>query len=488
MKRKEELRQNRISKMEALHLAGPLAYPAKTKRTHNIAKALADFDELSREEKEIVLVGRIRSLREHGQIIFLDIQDGSSGIQIMLARDTLGEKLYELFLKVFDIGDFIEARGVLFTTKREEPTLKAADFKMLSKSILPLPEKWHGLQDIQERFRKRYLDLLFNAETRQKFEHRSKIIKEIRHFLEEKGFIEVETPVLQPIYGGTAAAPFTTYHNTHKMQLYLRIAPELYLKRLLIGGFERVYEFARCFRNEGIDRSHNPEFTALEFYVAYADYKDLMKMTEEMLVDVLKNVFGKTEIWTQGEKIDFTPPWPRVEFEQLIREETGVNLQEINEEALKEKAKGMGIEIERGTDKAHISDAIFKHKISEKLTQPTFVIHHPQGLQPLAKPLSDGSGKLASFQLYIAGWEIVNAFSELNDPLEQRRRFNEQEKLYKKGFDEAQRMDEDFLEALEHGMPPAAGFGMGIDRLCAVLTNSLNLREIILFPTMKPRE
>ena len=483
----EELRKTRVKKLEAIkkNLINP--YPEKTKRTHSISEALKDFDSLVKSEKEVILVGRIKSSRGHGGSTFSDIEDGTGKIQAFLRRDRLGEKGYKFFLDDFDIGDFIEVKGILFKTQKGEKTIEVSDFKMLVKSLLPLPEKWHGLTDVEERFRKRYLDLIFNPEVRKKFEIRAKIIKEIRDFLDKEGFLEVETPILQSLYGGAKAKPFKTHLNALDIDLYLRIALELYLKRLLVGGIERVYEIVKCFRNEGVDRSHNPDFTMIEFYWAYADYKDLMKLTERLFENLVKKIFGKTEIQYEGKKIDFKTPWPRVEFDQLLRKETKINLKEINLEALKKEAKKLGIEIPKG-NKAEISDEIYKKYCLPKIWQPTFIINHPQGFFPLAKALEQDPTKLANFQLVVAGWELVNAFSELNDPIEQRKRFEEQEKLFKEGLEEAQRMDEDFISALEYGMPPAAGFGMGIDRLAALLTDSHSLREVILFPTMKPKE
>jgi len=385
------------------------------------------------------------------------------------------------------LGDFIEIRGILFKTKRGEKTIEAADFHMLAKSLLPLPEKWHGLKDVEERFRKRYLDLIFNEDVKKKFETRSLIIKFLREFLEEKGFLAVETPILQPVYGGARAKPFKTHLNAMNMDLYLRIAPELYLKRLLIGGFEKVYEIGKCFRNEGVDRSHNPDFTMLEFYWAYADYKDLMKLTEQMFAYVLKKVFGKLEIEYEGKKINFKPPWKRVEFFQFFKKTTKIDLEEINRTALVKEAKKLGLVIEKNLPKIEIIDEIFKKVCRPKIIEPTFLIHYPVGFQPLAKALERDSSKLANFQLIAAGVELLNAFSELNDPMEQKRRFEEQEKFFKQGFEEAQRKDKDFLEAMEYGMPPTAGFGMGIDRLVVLLTDSHALREVILFPTMKSK-
>jgi len=483
----DELRKIRLKKLETIKKDGLLAYPIKTKRTHKIAEVLKDFNKLSRSKKEITLVGRIKSLRVHGGATFFHIEDGTGKIQAYFKKDRLGDRGYQFFLDNFDIGDFIEVGGVLFKTKKGERTIEGADFKMLVKSLLPLPEKWHGLKDVEERYRKRYLDLIFNPQVKKKFELRSKIIKEIREFLEKEEFLEVETPVLQPIYGGAKAKPFKTHLNALDLDLYLRIAPELYLKRLLVGGFEKVYEIGRVFRNEGMDRFHNPDYTHFEFYWAYADYKDLMKLVEKMFENLLKKIFKKSEIEYEGKKINFKTPWPRVEFTQLIRKYTKINLEEINLEALKKEAQKLGIEIREGAGKAEIADDIYKKYCQSKIWDPTFIIYHPLGAFPLAKSLEENPLKLASFQLVVAGWELALGFSELNDPIEQRKRFEEQEKLFKKGFEEAQRIDEDFLEALEYGTPPAAGFGMGIDRLVVLLTDSHSLREVILFPTMRPK-
>ena len=484
----EELRKIRLKKLEAIKRAGFSVYPEKTKRTHPISQALRLFKSLAKSEKEIILAGRIRAKREHGGSTFLQIEDGSGVIQAYFRKDRLGPKHYKFFLENFDIGDFIEVRGILFTTKKGEKTIEAADFKILAKAILPLPEKWHGLKDVEERFRKRYLDLIFNPEVKKKFETRSKIIREIRAFMEKNGFLEVETPILQPVYGGASARPFKTHHNALNIDLYLRIAPELYLKRLLVGGFEKVYEIGRVFRNEGIDRQHNPDYTHFEFYWAYATYKDLMRLTEEMFDWLLKKIFGKKEIVYQGQKIKFRPPWQRVEFNQIIKKYSKIDLEKFNAEGLKREMRKLGLEVPKGAQKAALADEIFKKLCRPNIIQPTFVIHAPVGLQPLAKSLEKNPKKLANFQVIIAGWEMINAFSELNDPLEQEKRFKEQEKIFKEGFDEAQRMDKDFIEALEYGMPPAAGFGMGIDRLAALLTDSYSLRDIILFPAMRPKE
>ena len=482
----DEIRKNRIKKLKAIESAGFLGYPGQTKRTHTCQEALESFSKLTRSKKEIILAGRIMSLRQHGGLVFSNIEDGSDKIQVLFKKDRIGEKSFQFFLNNFDIGDFIEVRGILFKTKRGEKTLETADYKILTKSLLPLPEKWHGLKDVEERYRKRYLDLIFNPEVKERFELRSRIIKEIRSFLDEKGFLEVETPVLQPIYGGATAKPFKTHLNALDIDLYLRISLELYLKRLLVGGFEKIYEIGRCFRNEGIDRAHNPDFTMLEFYWAYVDYKELMKFTEEMFVFLVKNLFNKTIIEYEGKKLDFKAPYRRIEFNEIFRKYTKIKLDEIDINTLKKEAKKLGVGTKGG--KFEIADEIFKKVIRPKIEQPTFVIHYPAEAFSLAKPLDKDPSKSASFQFIAVGVELVKAYSELNNPVVQEQRFKEQEKIFKTGFKEAQRMDKNFIEALEYGMPPAAGWGMGIDRLIVLLTDSHSLREVILFPTMKSKK
>lgn len=424
----DELRKIRLKKLAAIRKAGIEPYPARTKRTHPILEALADFAKLAKAKREIVLTGRIRSVREHGGSVFLHFEDGSGLIQAYLKRDKLGPQKYQFFLDNFDIGDIVEIKGNLFKTKKGEKTIEADECRLLVKALLPLPEKWHGLQDIEERYRKRYLDLIMNKEVRRLFERRSEIVKKIREFLDKNGFIEVETPMLQPLYGGANAKPFKTRLNALKIDLYLRIAPELYLKRLLVAGMERIYEIGRCFRNEGMDREHNPDFTMLEWYAAYWDWEDLMKFTENLMYYIAPNVFPKN--------------WSRVNYNALVK---------------------------KGQD---------PKTAYKKLKKPTFVLYLPN--IPLAK-----NGM--ALQGVVQGAELIKAFTEQNNPLDQRKALEEQERLLKKGDEEAQRLDEDFLEALEYGMPPAAGFGMGIDRLVALLTNSHALREVILFPTMKPK-
>ncbi|MFH0792050.1 MAG: lysine--tRNA ligase [bacterium] len=483
----DEIKKSRLSKLKTMEKDG-LVYPGKTRRNITINEALKQFSALSRAKKEIIIAGRIRAIRGHGKASFLNIEDGEGSMQILFREDRLGENKYRYFIDNFDIGDFVEVRGILMKTKRGEKTIEGTSFKMLAKSLLPLPEKWHGLTDTEERYRKRYLDLIFNKEVKNKFILRSKIISAIRDFLDKDGSIEVETPILQSIYGGARAKPFKTHLNALDIDLFLRIAPELYLKRLIVGGYEKVYEIGRCFRNEGMDKFHNPDFTMIEFYWAYADYKDLMKLVEKMLSMVIKKTFGGLKIKHQEDILNFKTPWPRVEFTTVFRKETGIDYDAINDEGLIKKAKELGVEVEKGASKAAVADEIFKKFCRPKIIQPTFLIHYPIGFQTLAKALDDNPNRLANFQLVVNGAELTNAFSELNNPLEQRARFEEQQELRKKGFDEAHEMDEDFVEALEYGMPPTAGFGMGIDRLVTILTNSYSLREVILFPTMRPKE
>jgi len=484
----DEIRKTRLKKLEAIKRAGFLPYPEKTKRTNTIAEAILNFNSLTKSKKEVVLVGRIKSQRGHGGSAFLDIEDGSGKVQAFLRKDRIGEKGYEFFLDNLDIGDFVELRGILFETKKGEKTIEVAGYKILAKSLLPLPEKWHGLQDVEERFRKRYLDMIFNPEVKEKSVLRSKIIKEIRDFFWKEGFLEVETPVLQPIYGGTEAKPFKTHLNALDMDLYLRIAPELYLKRLIVGGFEKVFEIGKCFRNEGVDRFHNPDFSEAEFYWAYADYKDVMQLTEKLFTTILKNLFGKSKIKYNGKEINFKTPWKRIEYQTLIRNEAKIDVETVNREGLLKKAKELGVKIDPKMTKFQLEDAIYKKFCLPALWQPTFVIHHPSGSLPLAKQLDSDPTKLGSVQLVVGGWELGKAYSELNDPLKQYENFKEQEKIFVSGVEDAQRMDKDYVEALEYGMPPCGGWGMGIDRLVALLTDSHSLREIILFPTMKPKD
>jgi len=397
----------------------------------------------------------------------------------------VGDFDFDLFLKTVDTGDILEASGFLMKTKKEERTLEVEKYRLLSKALLPLPEKWRGLQDVEERYRKRYLDFIFNPEVKKKIETRTAIVREIRQILDENNFLEVETPVLQTLAGGANAEPFETHLDTLNLDLYLRIAPELYLKRLLVGGFERVYEFAKNFRNEGMDRDHNPEFTMLEFYVAYWDYEKMMTFLEKMMEQVATKI-SSPHLETPFLS-DFKRPYPRVTFNDLFKKYTGIDYDEADEETLVKKAKELEIKIEKTMTKGNVADEIYKKVARPKIVEPTFLIDHPLELSPLAKKIEKDPEHVSRFQLIAGGTEVMNGFSELNDPLDQRERFEEQEKIAKKGNKEAHRFDEDFVEALEYGMPPAAGVGIGIDRLAALLTDSHSVREIIAFPLMKPK-
>jgi len=484
-----KIKKVKLQKIQSLRKKGIEPYPETKGKVTPIVEARKQFDELVLSQRKIYLGGRVMAKREHGGSTFVSLYDGTEKIQIYLKQDMLGPDKYKLFLDYVDVGDFVESKGPLFITRRGEQTQEVSDFTILSKAVLPLPEKWHGLSDVEERFRKRYLDLIMNEEIKERFIKRSKIIKSMRDFLDKEGFIEVETPILQNIPGGALAKPFKTRLNALKMDLYLRIAPELYLKRLIIGGYDKVYEIGRCFRNEGMDATHNPDFTMMECYAAYHNYIDFMEMTERMIKYIISKVLPQNnlQIERDGNLINFQNQFPKIELTELIKKYSGIDYDNVNQAQITKEAKKLKIKIPKGADKGKIADEIYKELVRPNLIQPTFVIHHPLELSPLAKKLSDDPNKVARFQLVAGGIEISNAYSELNDPQEQLERFKSQEKVSKKGDEEAQRMDTDFIEALEYGMPPAAGLGIGIERFAALLTNSHSIREIMLFPTMKPR-
>lgn len=484
----EDIKKIRLEKLERLKKAGVAPYPAKTGRTRGVSEALENFEGLAAAGKKIVLAGRLTALREHGGSTFGRVDDGGAKIQIYLKKDELGEKEYAFFLGNFDIGDFIEAAGVLFLTKKGEKTLKVSAARMLAKSLLPLPEKWHGLQDVEERFRKRYLDTLMNGEVKARFVSRSKIIQEIRNYLVESGYLEVETPILQTLPGGALARPFKTRHNALDLDLYLRVAPELFLKRLLVGGFEKVFEIGRNFRNEGIDHTHNPEFTMLEGYAAYEDYEGLMVFIEKMFSRLVQKIFLSETIEYRGQKINFKAPWPRLDFSEMLLKYAEIDYDKENRDGLAKKAEKLGLKIAASDTKGKIADEIYKKICRQNLIPPVFLINHPLEISPLAKKSEKNPQKVQRFQVVAGGIELVNAFSELNDPVDQKERMLGQEKIREAGEEEVQRFDEDFIEALEHGMPPAAGFGIGIDRLVMLLTGADNVKEVIFFPTMKPRQ
>lgn len=478
----------RLEKLNKLRGEGIDPYPAKSKRTATALEAVENFQEWSKKKKKITVAGRIMSIRGHGGMAFVDLRDESGKIQVLVRKDVVGDKNFVLFSEKIDSGDFIEATGTLFLTKRGEKTLEAKSINLLTKTLLPMPEKWHGVTDIEVRYRKRYMDMIANDEVRATLKMRCLITKAIRNFFDNEGFIEVETPILQPIAGGAAAKPFITRHNALGADFYLRIAPELYLKRLIVGGWEKVYEIARCFRNEGIDFSHNPEFTQIEFYQAYADYNDLMKLTEKLLPFILKSVGLKKIIEWNGEKIDFTAPYPRLTFRDSLIKYAGVDIEKFSKTAdLLKEAKRLGADVDKKMGKGKIMDEMFKSFVRPKILNPVFIIDHPIELSPLAKRKPENPNYTERFQILVGkGIELTNAFSELNDPLDQEQRFLDQARAKEAGDEEAHPHDEDFINALKQGMPPTAGFGMGIDRLAALLTNSHNIKEVIIFPTLKP--
>ncbi len=488
MEKLSDLERQRHIKLERIRKRGIVPYPPRVQRSHTAAEAVREF-ETGEPEREISLVGRLMSIRVMGKSTFAHIEDGSGRIQVYLRRDTLGEEAYEFFKRDFDIGDFIGVTGRLFRTRTGEVTLQVMDFRMVAKSLRPLPEKWHGLKDVETRYRQRYLDLIANEEVREIFVIRARIVSALRRFLDERGFLEVETPVLQPIYGGAAARPFVTHHNILDQDLYLRISDELYLKRLIIGGYERVYEIGKDFRNEGVSHKHNPEFTQLEFYQAYADYHDVMEMAEQMISHVAQEVLGTTRITYQGNEIDLAPPWPRRSLRQAIKEESGIDYQDHPDaQSLYQAIQAIGGNVEPKASRGKLVDALLSNYVEPKLIQPTFLVDYPLEVSPLAKRKPGFPETVERFEGFAGGMELCNAFSELNDPLDQEERFLAQGRAYEAGDEEAHRMDEDFLAALSYGMPPTGGFGLGIDRLTMLLTDQVSIREVILFPHLRTKE
>ncbi|MDP2586545.1 MAG: lysine--tRNA ligase [Candidatus Komeilibacteria bacterium] len=481
--------QIRLLRLKKIQQSGVEAYPKESDRSHMVQGLLDDFDALAASEKVVNICGRIRSIRLHGGSCFINVEDESGKLQAYLKQDVLGDEQYVFFTDSFDIGDFIQVSGTLFTTKRGEKSLMVSGYKMLAKSLLPLPEKWHGLTDVETRFRQRYLDLLANPEVRQIFNKRSQIVQFIRNYFINLGFTEVDTPILQLLASGAIAKPFKTHHNALDTEMSLRVAPELYLKKLVVGGFEKVFEIARCFRNEGIDYSHNPEFTQIEFYWAYKDYNDLMVEMEKFLPALVKQVCGELTVDYDGNKINFAGPYPRVDFREALLEEAGIDLDKFDADSLAKEAKKKGLKVESTWGKGKLADELYKKFVRPKLINPTYIINHPIELSPLAKKIDDRPNYVERFQLIIGGRiELMNAFSELNDPLDQEERFKFQSELAERGDEEAMGNDDDFVNALKYGMPPTAGLGMGIDRLCNVLTNTHNIKEVILFPILKPED
>ncbi|GCF08587.1 lysine--tRNA ligase [Dictyobacter arantiisoli] len=484
-----EERAIRIQRVQALRDLGINPYPNTVERTHTIAEILAQFDALSGPEGSYTLVGRIRLLREMGKATFAQIEDGTGRMQVYIRVNDVGVETYQL-IKLLDLGDFIQVSGFLFVTRTNERTLHVRALRILAKGLRPLPDKYHGLEDRDTRQRKRYLDLVANGdEIRRIFVIRSRMITAMRHYLDQHDFIEVETPILQPIYGGANARPFITHHNTLERDLFLRIAIELYHKRLLVGGFERVYEIGRNFRNEGIDRSHNPEFTMIEFYMAYADYNDTMKLVEEMLANIATAITGTPTITYQGVTIDLTPPWKRYSLLDAITEFTGIDVRKYPEReslaaAMREKHYDVDPHLGRGRLIDDLKSEIFRSN-HPATKQALFLLDYPEDVSPLTKQHRSLPGLVERFQPFIGGLECGNAYTELNDPLDQRARFEDQARQRAQGDDEAQVLDEDFLEALEVGMPPTSGVGLGIDRLAMLMADQESIRDVILFPTMR---
>ncbi len=483
----EKLRATRIEKGEALRAAGANPYPYRFEVTHSVAAVREQEKALAEAGAHVRVAGRVMALRGHGKTAFGHIEDSSGRIQFYVKRDDVGDDVFRRF-ELVDLGDIAGIVGTVFRTRTDELTIKVESLELLSKSIRPLPEKWHGLTDKEIRYRQRYVDLAVNPEVREVFVKRSRLVETVRRFLLARGFLEVETPVLQPLYGGASARPFTTHHNALDMTLYLRIANELYLKRLLVGGFERVFEFSKDFRNEGIDRSHNPEFTMMECYAAYLDYMDYMDMMEAMVAEVARELTPNGQATFDGRTMDFTKPWKRLRFFDALREKTGVEFFGVAEKELAAHAKRLGVHVEKGAPASVIIDEVFSALVEPGLQEPTFIYDYPKELSPLAKDHRSVPGLVERFEGYIGGFEVCNAFSELNDPLEQRRRFEQQMENRARGDEEAQVLDEDFLRALEYGMPPAAGLGVGIDRLTMVFTDNHSIRDVILFPHMRPED
>lgn len=480
--------QIRLKKLEKIKEQKINPYPSVSKRNFFIAEILENFEKFNK-EKNIIIAGRIISLRWHGKSCFGNLLDSTEKIQFYLKEDELGKKNYNFFIDQIDVGDIVELKGTLFTTKKGEKTLMVNDYTLLSKSLLPLPAKWHGLSDIEIRFRKRYLDLIANPAVKEIFIKRSKIIKFIRNYLEKQGFLEVDTPILQPQAGGAAAKPFITHHNALDIDLFLRIAPELYLKRLIIGGFEKIFEIGRCFRNEGIDFSHNPEFTQVEFYWAYQDYYSLMEFTERFVKDLIQEINGSLTVEYKNYKLDFSKKIPRIDYHDLIKKELEIDLDKyLTRYEIAVIAEEKGLTVDKAWGRGKIIDEMFKKFIRPEIIDPIFLINYPLELSPLAKKIESRPNYIEKFQLIVNKMEIVNAFGELNDPLDQEERFKEQQKLKEAGDEETESLDNDYIEALKYGLPPTAGFGMGIDRLTALLTNTHNIKEVILFPTMKPEK
>lgn len=485
-----ELQHQRLAKLERLRAAGLDPFPPRSHRTHTIATTLEQIDDLIARGERVTLAGRIMGARRvMGKLAFAHIADESGRIQLWISKADLGDEWFARFRDDLDTFDIVEVSGPLRRTKTGEPSIFVEQIAVLAKALNPPPEKWHGLTDVEARLRERYLDLIVNEEVRDIFRTRAKIITAMRAFLDGRGFIEVETPALQPVYGGASARPFVTHHNQLHQRLYLRIADELYLKRLIVGGMGKVYEICKDFRNEGVDRTHNTEFTMMECYQAYADYNDMMNLVEDMFGTIVAAVHGTTTIEYQGHTIDFGKPWDRVSIPEAIVEKTGIDIMALTElQPLQQAIRAAGLKLENKPSWAKQVDELFSEYIQPLLIQPTFIIDHPVPLSPLAKKRADQPLLTERFEPIIAGMEMGNAFSELNDPLDQEQRFLEQGRAYDAGDDEAQQMDLDYLNAMMYGMPPTGGLGIGVDRVVMLLTNQSTIREVVLFPHLRQTE
>lgn len=474
----EEIRRQKLQKIKSL---GNNPYPQPNlvnRQTTQEARAMMD--------QTVLVAGRLLLLRGHGKILFADLHDRSGKIQLFFEQNTLKEKMDQV--KLFDLGDIISVTGTVFKTQAGEITIRVSEFQILAKNLRPLPEKWHGLTDIEERYRQRYADLIVNPDSRQVFITRTKILSEIRNFLDDNGFMEVETPILQPVYGGASAKPFVTHHNELEQQMFLRISDELYLKRLIVGGFEKVYEVSRDFRNEGVSRFHHPEFTQIEFYYAYVDYDELMRFTEKLLTQVITKIKGNLKFSFQGQELDFTPPYKRLTFREAILEKTTIDIDLIKTEAdfIKEITdKKIKVDISQAVGLGAYFDTLYKEAVRPFLIGPVFITDYPAEMIALAKRKENDPQKIASFQLLACGAELLKAYNELNDPQDQKDRWLDEEKLAKKGAQDTMQLDEDYIRALEYGMPPTSGWGMGIDRFTQFLTDQPTIKDVILFPIMR---
>src|SRR5574344_329888 len=480
-----EQMQNRIDKMHKIEEHGWRPFGHRFEWTHRSADVKEQFEALAEAEAEVKLAGRVMAIRGHGKTCFMDMQDKTGRMQLYVRKDVLGEEDYSL-VKMMDIGDTIGVTGIPFRTHMGEISIKVIKMEMLSKSLRPLPEKWHGLKDIETRYRQRYVDLIVNPEVRDTFVKRSQIIRSVREVLDSHDFLEVETPILNTIAGGAAARPFISYHNALDMQVYMRIAPELYLKRLIVGGMDRVYELGRVFRNEGIDNRHNPEFTSVEIYQAFADYRDMMDLTEEVVVKTALKVLGTTKITYEGVEIELASPWKRMSMIDAVKEYSGKDFTNVTDlEEARAMAKELNVPVEPTFGIGKIINACFEEYVEDKLIQPTFITGHPKEISPLAKSNAENPDITDRFEGYIYGRELCNGFSELNDPLDQKERFLKQVAERNAGDEEANMMDEDFVTALEFGLPPTGGLGIGVDRLVMLLTGSVSIRDVLLFPHMR---